>query len=53
MASLYQKVLSAQRRALVAQCDAGDLHDETVREMLDRLDVQEAGFTARLERRLR
>lgn len=52
VASVYQKVLSAQRRALVAQVDAGDLHDETVREMLDRLDLQEAGFTARLERRL-
>ena len=52
VASLYQKVLSAQRRALVARRDAGNLHDETVRAMLDGLDLQEAGFTARLRRRL-
>jgi monovalent cation/hydrogen antiporter len=52
VASVYQTVLTAQRRALVAQRDAGILHDETVREMLDSLDLQEAGFTARLQRRL-
>jgi monovalent cation/hydrogen antiporter len=52
VALLYQKVLFAQRQALAGQRDAGILHDETVREMLDSLDLQEAGFTARLQRRL-
>ena len=31
---------------------AGKLQDETARAMLDRLDLEEAGFTARLQRRL-
>jgi NhaP-type Na+/H+ or K+/H+ antiporter len=51
-ASVYQKVLSAQRKVLVAKREGGVLQDETVRTMLDRLDLQEAGFTARLRRRL-
>jgi monovalent cation/hydrogen antiporter len=50
-ASLYREVLSAQRAALIAERDAGRVEDEAVRAMLDRLDLQEAGVTARLESR--
>lgn len=48
---LYRDVLAAQRAALIAERDAGDLDDEAVRSMLERLDLQEAGVSARLESR--
>ncbi|WCB37262.1 cation:proton antiporter [Gordonia polyisoprenivorans] len=51
-AALYRNVLSAQRDALVAGRENGHLEDEAVRAMLERLDLQEAGLTARLESRL-
>ncbi|GAA3706856.1 cation:proton antiporter [Gordonia hankookensis] len=51
-ATLYRSVLNAQREALVANRDAGNLEDEAVRAMLERLDLQEAGLSARLESRL-
>lgn len=50
-AALYRDVLSAQRAALIAERDAGGLDDEVVRAMLERLDLQEAGVTARLDSR--
>ncbi len=46
--ALYRDVLSAQRAALIAQRDAGHVDDEAVRAMLERLDLQEAGVSARL-----
>lgn len=49
---LYRKVLAAQRASLIAERDAGRIDDEAVRAMLDRLDLQEASVTARLESRL-
>jgi CPA1 family monovalent cation:H+ antiporter len=49
--ALYRKVLWAQRAALIAERDAGRADDEEVRAMLERLDLQEAGVTARLESR--
>lgn len=49
--ALYRKVLRAQRAALIAERDAGRADDEEVRAMLERLDLQEAGVTARLESR--
>ncbi|MGE2733112.1 cation:proton antiporter [Mycolicibacterium vaccae] len=52
VAELYLDVLSAQRAALIAERDAGQLDDEAVRTLLDRLDLQEAGVTSRLESRL-
>ncbi|MGV9673389.1 cation:proton antiporter [Gordonia sp. NPDC003504] len=51
-AALYRTVLAAQRDALVADRDRGLVEDEAVRAMLERLDLQEAGLTARLESRL-
>jgi monovalent cation/hydrogen antiporter len=51
-AALYRAVLNAQREALVADRDAGNVDDEAVRAMLERLDLQEAGLSARLESRL-
>ncbi|MFW0797069.1 sodium:proton antiporter [Gordonia sp. CPCC 205515] len=51
-AALYRAVLGAQRDALVAERDAGTVDDEAVRAMLERLDLQEAGLSARLESRL-
>lgn len=51
-ARLYRDVLSAQRAALIAERDAGRIDDEAVRTMLERLDLQEAGVSARLESRL-
>ncbi|NDK90793.1 sodium:proton antiporter [Gordonia desulfuricans] len=51
-AALYRDVLAAQRVALVDQRDAGTVEDEAVRAMLERLDLQEAGLSARLESRL-
>jgi hypothetical protein len=50
-ASLYRDVLSAQRAALIAERDAGGIEDEAVRAMLERLDLQEAGVSSRLESR--
>ena len=50
--SLYRDVLAAQRRALIAERDEGRIEDEAVRAMLERLDLQEAGVSARLESRL-
>lgn len=50
--ALYRDVLSAQRAALIAERDEGRIEDEAVRAMLERLDLQEAGVSARLESRL-
>ena len=50
-AALYRAVLSAQRAALIGERDEGRIDDEAVRAMLERLDLQEAGVTARLESR--
>ena len=50
-AGLYRDVLAAQRAALIAERDAGRIEDEAVRAMLERLDLQEAGVSARLESR--
>lgn len=50
--ALYRDVLSAQRAALIGERDAGGVDDEAVRAMLERLDLQEAGVSARLENRL-
>jgi CPA1 family monovalent cation:H+ antiporter len=51
-ASLYRNVLAAQRAALIAERDDGRIEDEAARAMLERLDLQEAGVSARLESRL-
>ena len=48
---LYREVLSAQRAALIAERDAGRIEDEAARAMLERLDLQEAGVSSRLESR--
>ena len=50
-AGLYRDVLAAQRAALIAERDQGRIEDEAARAMLDRLDLQEAGVSARLESR--
>jgi CPA1 family monovalent cation:H+ antiporter len=50
--ALYRQVLSAQRAALIVERDEGRIEDEAVRAMLERLDLQEAGVSARLESRL-
>ncbi|CAN5687289.1 cation:proton antiporter [soil metagenome] len=50
-AALYRSVLTAQRAALIGERDEGRIDDEAVRAMLERLDLQEAGVTARLESR--
>jgi monovalent cation/hydrogen antiporter len=50
-ATLYRAVLAAQRAALIAERDEGRIEDEAVRAMLERLDLQEAGVSARLESR--
>lgn len=50
-AQLYLDVLTAQRAALIGERDAGRIDDEAVRAMLERLDLQEAGVSARLESR--
>jgi CPA1 family monovalent cation:H+ antiporter len=50
-AQLYLDVLTAQRAALIAERDAGRIDDDAVRAMLERLDLQEAGVSARLESR--
>jgi CPA1 family monovalent cation:H+ antiporter len=49
---LYRDVLAAQREALIAERDAGRIEDEAVRAMLERLDLQEAGVSSRLDSRL-
>jgi NhaP-type Na+/H+ or K+/H+ antiporter len=51
-ATLYRDVLAAQRAALIGERDTGQIDDEAVRAMLERLDLQEAGVSARLESRL-
>jgi CPA1 family monovalent cation:H+ antiporter len=51
-AALYRDVLAAQRAALIAERDDGRIEDEAARAMLERLDLQEAGVSARLESRL-
>lgn len=48
---LYRDVLAAQRAALIGERDAGRIDEEAVRAMLERLDLQEAGVSARLESR--
>ena len=50
-AALYRNVLAAQRAALIAERDDGRIEDEAVRAMLERLDLQEAGVSARLDSR--
>jgi CPA1 family monovalent cation:H+ antiporter len=50
--TVYRSVLAAQRAALIAERDEGRIEDEAVRAMLERLDLQEAGVSARLESRL-
>ncbi|ANI40964.1 cation:proton antiporter [Mycolicibacterium vaccae] len=50
-AQLYRDVLAAQRAALIGERDAGRIDEEAVRAMLERLDLQEAGVSARLESR--
>jgi CPA1 family monovalent cation:H+ antiporter len=50
-AALYLEVLAAQRAALIAERGEGGIEDEAVRAMLERLDLQEAGVSARLESR--
>ncbi len=45
-------MLATQRAALISERDAGNIDDDAVRAMLERLDLQEAGVTARLESRL-
>lgn len=50
-ANLYRDVLAAQRAALIGERDAGRIDDEAVRAMLERLDLQEAGVSSRLESR--
>ena len=49
--ALYRDVLASQRAALIAERDSGRIEDEAVRAMLERLDLQEAGVSARLESR--
>ena len=51
-ATLYLDVLTAQRAALITERDEGRIEDEAARAMLERLDLQEAGVSARLESRL-
>jgi NhaP-type Na+/H+ or K+/H+ antiporter len=50
-ASLYRDVLAAQRAALITERDDGRIEDEAARAMLERLDLQEAGVSARLDSR--
>ena len=48
---LYRDVLRAQREALIVERDEGRIEDEAARAMLERLDLQEAGVSARLDAR--
>jgi NhaP-type Na+/H+ or K+/H+ antiporter len=50
-AALYRDVLAAQRAALITERDDGRIEDEAARAMLERLDLQEAGVSARLDSR--
>ena len=50
--ALYRDVLASQRAALIVERDNGRIEDEAVRAMLERLDLQEAGVSARLDSRL-
>lgn len=50
---LRRSVLRAQRQALIAARDNGDLDDETLRTVLEGLDVEEAAAEERLNRRTR
>lgn len=49
--SLRHNVLVAQRAALIAARDSGELDDETLRAVLNGLDVEEIAAQARIERR--
>jgi monovalent cation/hydrogen antiporter len=49
---LRQRMITAQREALVRERDAGTLDDETVRELLEQLDYEEAATSGRLAQRL-
>lgn len=49
--TLYRNVLAAQRAALIAERDEGRIDDEAVRAMLERLDLQEASVSARVQSR--
>lgn len=49
--TLSRQMLSAQRATLIGERNTGNIDDEAVRAMLERLDLQEAGVTARLESR--
>ncbi|AQT79417.1 sodium:proton exchanger [Mycolicibacterium litorale] len=49
--TLYRDVLAAQRAALIGERDEGRLGEEAVRAMLDRLDLQEASVSARMQSR--
>ncbi|MFG1933909.1 cation:proton antiporter [Mycobacterium sp. NPDC048908] len=49
---LYRDVLAAQRSALIAERDGGRIEEEAARAMLERLDLQEAGVSARLDSRI-
>lgn len=50
--ALYRDVLTAQRAALISERDAGRIDEDAVRSMLERLDLKQAGVSARLESRL-
>lgn len=46
---LRQRVLIAQREALIAHRDAGNIDDDVMREVLEQLDLQEAALGTHLE----
>lgn len=48
-----RSVLRAQRQALIAARDDGDLDDETLRTVLEGLDIEEAAAEERINRRRR
>lgn len=47
---LRSRVLKAQRRALIAARDSGDLDDEVLRRVLETLDMEEAVAESRVQR---
>lgn len=49
--SLRHNVLVAQRAALIAARDSGELEDEALRAVLNGLDVEEIAAEARIARR--
>ena len=51
--TLRRSVLRAQRQALIAARDDGDLDDETLRTVLEGLDIEEAAAEERINRRRR